>query len=164
MDRYGRAFDFGHICGTYDNTEQGVWELYLSDHDSPDGSMAPGVHFQSADYTWKDLHPWARPQGIVAEPAEVGISDTEWHHVAWQYGYTEDVHQLFLDGTLIWEVHRPNGRRLVNDRVHDAQFSICTRLNGYARYGGEFNFLGWGNYFGNIGEIRISSILRYGSS
>ena len=36
------TFDFGHICGTYDNTERGVWELYLSDHDSPDGSMARG--------------------------------------------------------------------------------------------------------------------------
>ena len=44
-------------------SERGVWELYLSEIDSPDGSMAPGVRFQSADYTWKDLHPWKRPQG-----------------------------------------------------------------------------------------------------
>ncbi len=33
---------------------------------------------------------------------ESGITDTEWHHVAWQYGYAEDVHELFLDGTSIW--------------------------------------------------------------
>ena len=46
--KMGRHFDFGHICDTYDNTKRGVWELYLSDHDSPDKSMAPGIHFFGA--------------------------------------------------------------------------------------------------------------------
>ena len=32
VDGYGRRFDFGHICGTYDNSGLGVWELYLSNH------------------------------------------------------------------------------------------------------------------------------------
>jgi len=123
--------------------------------------MAPGVHFQSADYSWKDLHPWTRPKGIVAEQAEVGIRDTQWHHIAWQYSYAEDLHQLFLDGTLIWQMRSPDGRQLVNRRQHDAQFSVCTRLRGYARYGGAFNWLGWGNFFGDIGEIRISIIRRF---
>ena len=41
IDGYFREFHFGRICGTYDNTDRGVWELYLSDQDSPDGSMAP---------------------------------------------------------------------------------------------------------------------------
>ena len=154
-------FDYGHICGTYDNTKRGVWELYLSDHDSPDGSMAPGVHFQSADYTWKDLHPWTRPEGIVADENKVGINDTEWHHVAWQYSYAEDRHQLFLDGTLIWQMQSPDGRKLVNNREHKAQFSVFTRLGGYTKYGGAFNYLEFGNFFGQIGEIRISDARRY---
>ena len=121
---------------------------------------APGVQFQSADYTWKDLHPWTRPEGIVADQAEVGISDTEWHHVAWQYSYAEDLHQLFLDGKLIWQMKSPDGRKLVNNRRHDAQFSVSTRLTGYVLYGVN-NFLGFGNFFGQIGEIRISNTRRY---
>ena len=160
-DKPLRKFEYGHICGTYDNSKRGVWELYISNIDSPDGSMAPGVQFQSADHTWKDLHPWARPEGIVAEQSEVGISDTEWHHVSWQYNYAEDVHQLFLDGKLIWHMKNPDGRQLVNDRQHKSQFSIFTRLGGYTKYGGRFNYLGFGNFFGQIGEIRISSVRRY---
>jgi len=100
-----KPFDFGHICGTYDTSERGVWELYISNHGSPDGSSwAPGVHFQSADHTWKDLHPWKRPEGIVGNKKDAGIRDNQWHHVAWQYSYEEDLHQLFLDGRLIWRM------------------------------------------------------------
>ena len=156
-----KRFDYGHICGTYDSREQGIWELYLSDLNSPDAGMAPGVHFQSRDHTWKNLHPWMRPRGIVAEREAVGIGDTEWHHVAWQYSYAEDVHELFLDGTPIWRMRNVDGRTLVNDREHDCQFSVFTRLTGYAKYGGGFNYLGWGNFFGQIGEIRISGVRRY---
>ena len=156
-----KRFDYGHICGTYDTTESGVWELYLSDLNSPDAGMAPGVHFQSRDHTWKYLHPWMRPKGMVAAREEAGIDDTEWHHVAWQYGYAEDLHQLFLDGRPIWEMRSPDGRGLVNDREHEAQFSVFSRLTGYTRYGGGFNYLGWGNFFGQIGEIRISDVRRY---
>ena len=71
------------------------------------------------------------------------------------------LHQLFLDGRLIWQMNSPNGRKLINNRRHDAQFSVGARLSGYARYGGEFNWLGAGNFFGQIGEIRISNIRRY---
>ena len=80
-------FTFGHICGTYDKTEQGVWELYLSSHNSPDGSMAPGVHFLGAEpgQELMNLHPWTRPGGLVTSTADAGINDTEWRHVAWQY-------------------------------------------------------------------------------
>ncbi len=163
VDKTHQPFDYGHICGSYDNSKRGVWELYLSDHDSPDGSMAPGVHFLGADkdQALMDLHPWKRPQGIVGNPQEAGIRDTEWHHVAWQYNYAEDIHQLFLDGKLIWQMKNPDGRKLVNNRQHDAQFSVFTRLTGYSRYGGGFNFLGFGNFFGQIGEIRISNTRRY---
>ena len=156
-----KRFDYGHVCGTYDSRESGVWELYLSDLNSPDAGMAPGVHFRSRDHTWKYLDPWMRPKGMVARPDEAGIDDTEWHHVAWQYGHAEDLHQLFLDGRPIWEMRNPDGRRLVNDREHDAQFSVFSRLTGYTRYGGGFNYLGWGNFFGQIGEIRISDVRRY---
>ena len=156
-----KRFDYGHICGTYDTRESGVWELYLSDLNAPGGAMAPGVHFRSRDHTWKYLHPWMRPKGMVAPREDVGIDDTEWHHVAWQYGYAEDLHQLFLDGRPIWEMRNPDGRRLVNDREHEAQFSVFSRLTGYTRYGGGFNYLGWGNFFGQIGEIRISDVRRY---
>ena len=131
-----KRFDYGHICGTYDTTESGVWELYLSELNAPGGGMAPGVHFQSRDHTWKNLHPWMRPKGMVARHEEAGIDDTEWHHVAWQYGYAEDLHQLFLDGRRIWEMRNPDGRRLVNDREHEAQFSVFSRLTGCTRYGG----------------------------
>ena len=156
-----KRFDYGHVCGTYDSREQGIWELYLSELNAPGGGMAPGVHFQSRDHTWKNLHPWMRPKGMVAPREEAGIDDTEWHHVAWQYSYAEDLHQLFLDGRPIWEMPNPDGRRLVNDRQHEAQFSVFSRLTGYTRYGGGFNYLGWGNFFGQIGEIRISDVRRY---
>ena len=166
-------FDYGHICGTYDTTERGVWELYLSDHNSPDGSMAPGVHFLGSDpeQALMDLHPWKRPGGIVGDEADAAIGDIEWHHVAWQYCYDEDLHELFLDGRLIWRMESPDGRRLVNNRHHDAQFSVISRLGGYARHGilgpdgrvdvDSFNWLGWGNFFGQVGEIRISDVRRY---
>ena len=108
-----------------------------------------------------DLHPWHRPKGIVGDPADAGIKDTEWHHVAWQYSYAEDLHQLFLDGKLIWQVKNPDGRKLVNDRKHDAQFSVFSRVGGRVKYGGDFNYLGFGNFFGQIGEIRISNVRRY---
>jgi hypothetical protein len=164
VDGYGRKVDFGHICGTYDNSGLGVWELYLSNHNSPNGSFSPGVHFLGAEpeQTLQDLHPWSRPEGIVADPKEVGIQDTRWHHVAWQYSYVEDLHQLFLDGRLIWQMKSPDGRSLVNNRRHNAQFSVGSRLTGYARLGGNFNWLGKGNFFGQIGEIRISDVRRYG--
>ncbi len=42
----------------------------------------------------------------------------------------------------------------------DAQFSVSTRLTGYVLYGVN-NFLGFGNFFGQIGEIRISNTRRY---
>lgn len=174
INRYGQPFDFGHICGTFDNTRRGVWELYLAYDGSSDGAMAPGAHFvdASGDQTWMDLHPWKRPEGTVLERIPgghikdrryLGIRDTQWHHVAWQYAFAENEHQLFLDGMLIWRLADPQGRRPVNTRQHDAQFSVASRLNGYARYGGHFNWLGWGNFFGQIGEIRISNVRRYGN-
>ena len=157
-------FHYGHICGTYDKTEKGVWELYLSDAKSTDGSMTPGIHFFGAgeNHALQHLDPWHRPQGIVGNRIDAGIRDTEWHHIAWQYDYAEDLHELFLDGRLIWKMQTPDGRRLVNNRQHDAQFSVSTSLTGYSRYGGGFNYLGEGNFFGQIGEIRISDVCRYG--
>jgi len=162
VDKTHQPFDYGHICGSYDNSKRGVWELYLSDHDSPDGSMAPGVHFLGAepDQALMDLHPWKRSEGIVGNLKDAGIRDTEWHHVAWQYNYAEDLHQLFLDGKLIWQMQSPDGRKLVNNRKHAAQFSVSTRLAGDVLYGVS-NFLGFGNFFGQIGEIRISNTRRY---
>ena len=166
LRQHNQPFDYGHIMGSYDNTKRGVWELYLSDANSSDGSMALGVHFLGAepDQALMSLHPWRRPLGIVGQRRDAGISDTEWHHVAWQYNYSDDVHQLFLDGKLVWQMKSPDGRRLVNNREHDAQFSVTTRLNGYSKYGGDFNYLGFGNFFGQIGEIRISNVLRYGEA
>lgn len=165
----GKRFDFGHICGTYDTTKRGVWEFYLSDTNSPDGGMAPGVNFLGAqpDQALMDLHPWSRPAGLMCKPAEAGIRDTEWHHVAWQYSRAENLHQLFLDGRPIWRMKDPDGKQLANNRVHDAQFSVGTRLSGYALAGSGsmgFNYSGWGNFFGQIGEIRISNVRRYGDS
>ena len=162
LRKHNQPFEYGHIMGSYDDTERGVWELFLSDIDSPDGSMAPGVHFLGAepDRALMDLHPWKRPQGVVGNPTDAGIRDTEWHHVAWQYSYADDLHQLFLDGKSIWSMQNPDGRRLINDRVHNAQFSVASRLDGYSKYGGGFNYLGFGHFFGQIGEIRISDVLR----
>ena len=164
-----RPFDFGHVCGTYDTSESGVWELYISNLDSPDGSWAPGVHFACGpDLVLKDLHPWKRPAGIVGSHEDAGIRDSQWHHVAWQYDLSEDLHQLFLDGTLVWQMREPDGIRLVNERGHRAQFSVGTRIGRYAYWctdenGGHHhpNYLGWGNFFGQIGEIRVSTIRRY---
>lgn len=160
----GEPFHFGHICGSYDTTARGVWELYLSDINSPDGAMSPGIHFCGAqpDQALMDLHPWHRPEGIRGDSTDAAIRDTEWHHVAWQYSYAEDLHELFLDGQLIWQMKSPDGRKLVNNRQHDAQFSVSTRLSGWAMLGGDFNYRGFGNFFGQIGEIRISNVRRYG--
>lgn len=157
-------FHYGHICGSYDKTKKGVWELYLTDAEPTDGSMTPGIHFfgAGADQALENLDSWHRPKGIVGERTDAGIRDTEWHHVAWQYSYAEDLHELFLDGRLIWQMRSPDGRTLVNNRSHDSQFSVSSRLTGYSRYGGGFNYLGEGNFFGQIGEIRISNIRRYG--
>ena len=163
FDRYGRTFDFGHICGTFDSSEQGVWELFLSTHDSPNGStLAPGVTFASAGYRWESLGPWKYPQGIVAgDHGACCVFDSEWHHVAWQYEYGTDTHELWLDGRLIWSLANADGVPLVNDRVgHGAQFSVSTRPTGHCRFGGEFNFLGYGHWFGHIGDIRISDVRR----
>ena len=162
VDKTHQPFDYGHICGSYDNSKRGTCELYLSDHDSPNGSMALGVHFLGAepDQALMDLHPWKRPKGIVGDPKEACIRDTEWHHVAWQYNYAKDLHQLFLDGKLIWHMQSPDGRELVNNRQHAAQFSVSTRFIGDV-LDGVNNFLGFGNFFGQIGEIRISNTRRY---
>ena len=73
-----------------------------------------------------------------------------------------DRHQLWLDGRQVWSMTRPDGKALVNDRRHDAQFSAGTRINGFTRYGGAFNWLGFGNWFGFMGDIRVSDVLRYG--
>ena len=82
--------------------------------------------------------------------------------MAWQHSHAEDLHQLFLDGNLIWQLADPDGRRLINNRRHDAQFTVGSRLDCDADRGhGKFNFLGRGNFFGQIGEIRISDIRRY---
>ena len=72
-----------------------------------------------------------------------------------------DEHELFLDGTKVWSATTPDGVALVNDRVHEAQFSVGSRLQGFARWGGQFNWLGFGNWFGYIGDIRISDVARY---
>ena len=116
----------------------------------------------------KDLDPWKRPEGIVGEPIDAGIRDAQWHHVAWQYSHEEELHQLFLDGGLIWQIHRPDGVELVNDREHRAQFSVITRIDGFAYWCTDENgahhhpnYLGFGNFFGQIGEIRLSDIRRF---
>lgn len=162
-DVYGRPYTFGHLVGTYDNTEAGVWELYLSAQ-GVDGGLAPGVNFASSDHLWSGLGPGTRPAGRTAalESVVVKFEDSDWHHLAWQYSYGDDTHQLFLDGKVVWEMAAPDELRLTNDREHDAQFSVGTRLDGFARYGGKFNWLGFGNFYGHIGEIRISDVRRYG--
>ena len=164
IDRYGRVFDFGHICGSFDSAEQGVWELCLSARNAPGGALtlAPAVTFQSSQHRWEQLGPWSYPDGRRAPEASCAVTDTEWHHVAWQYEYATDAHELLLDGTLIWRLACPDGRPLVNDREgHGQQFSVSTRPNGYSRYGGAFNFLGFGHWFGHVGDIRISDARRY---
>ncbi len=171
-NHYCQPFDFGHVCGTYDTSRRGVWELYIAYDGTPDGGMAPGVNFFDASgrSLLADLHPWKRGGGKTPEADSVSINDTQWHHIAWQYSYDTDTHELFLDGVKIWQMALPgdvgagegdSAKRLVNDRKHDAQFSVGSRIGGFARYGGDFNWLGWGNFFGQIGEIRISDIRRY---
>ena len=61
---------------------------------------------------------------------------------------------------LTWQMQSPDGRKLVDNRKHAAQFSVSTRLTGDVLYGVN-NFLGFGNFFGQIGEIRISNTRRY---
>ena len=166
--RFGRPkkgkperFDWGHVCGTYSGGENGTWRIYMTEEESPNGKMVPGVTFRSADHTWEKLDPWNRPEGIVGDVDEIGIDDIEWHHIAWQYDYATDTHELFLDGKLVWKMTNPDGKKLVNDHKHNWQFTIFSPVWMYAKYGGGFNFQGEGNFFGQIGEIRISNKRRY---
>ena len=85
--------------------------------------------------------------------------------MAWQYDHGTDTHELWLDGRLIWSLACVDGVHLTNDLIgHGAQFSVSTRLAGYSYYGGEFEFLGFGHWFGHIGDIRISDVRRLSSS
>ncbi|GIS61821.1 MAG: hypothetical protein CM1200mP2_40460 [Planctomycetaceae bacterium] len=108
-----------------------------------------------------DLHPWKRPKGIVGVPNDAGIRDTEWHHVAWQYSYAQDQHELFLDGQPVWRMKSPDGRKLINNRRHEAQFQRQHTAHRVLALRRLFQFLGFGNFFGQIGEIRISNKRRY---
>ena len=123
VDRYGRDFDFGHICGSFDSSERGVWELFLSTHDSPDGTscLAPGVTFASSTHRHERLGPWRYPEGCMCAASECTVEDTEWHHVAWQYEHATDTHELWLDGRLIWRLGCVDGVPLVNDRGAQAR-------------------------------------------
>jgi hypothetical protein len=126
----------GHICGSFDSSERGVWELFLSTQQSPDGSLAPGVHFASRDHRWESLGPWAYPEGRASgcTPSDCSVVDTEWHHVAWQYGYARDEHELLLDGQLIWKLGCVDGVALVNDRgARGTQRCSCHLLTSIGR-------------------------------
>ncbi len=166
---HGRAFHGGHVCGTYDTTERGVWELYLSDEGDPERGWTPGAHFFGRESSLMYLNAWKRPEGLLVPEDEAGIHDTQWHHIAWQFEKRRELHQLLLDGRLIWQMRRPDGVELINDRHHEAQFSVFSRLTGYCLRGCDregvhachFNFCGEGNFFGQIGEIRVSSARLY---
>ena len=77
-------FHFGHVCGTYDKTKKGVWELYLSDMESTERSMAPGINFYgaAADQALEHLDPWHRPTGIVGDSSPAGSRETGGAHHA----------------------------------------------------------------------------------
>ena len=108
-DVYGREFKFGHICGTYDNTEAGVWELFVSDEGIGSGGVAPGVTFASADHVWRGLGLGSRPGGRLVPLAEATIphGDAGWHHVAWQWRAADQAHFLHVDGGLVWTARPP---------------------------------------------------------
>ena len=83
-----------------------------------------------APWGTQGLGPGTRPEGLRGSLSEACIphTDAQWHHVAWQYSHVSESHELWLDGRCVWEATRPDGVRLVNDREHDAQFSVGTRL------------------------------------
>jgi hypothetical protein len=68
QDVYGRSYTFAHVCGSYDNSEVGVWELALSQPEPGDDGpaaclgLAPTVTFASSTHVWEvrcpGLQPW----------------------------------------------------------------------------------------------------------
>ena len=68
---------------------------------------------------------------------------------------------MFLDGKLIWQMKNPDGRKLVNDRKHDAQFSVFSRWAAASSMVATSTTWVSGTSFGQIGEIRISNVRRY---
>ena len=75
------------------------------------------------------------------------------------------MHQLFLDGKLVWRMKNPDSRKLVNNHEHGAHFSVFSRLKRFVRYSaddaGALNSKSFGSFFGQIGGIRISDVRRY---
>ncbi len=95
------------------------------------------------------------------------ITDDEWHHVAWQFRYEDQTHFLFLDGKLIYRESRPGGRSVINDAARcDVPFVVGGFLHSqeapsHFDPAGRMPFANYGNFEGEIDELRISDIMRY---
>ena len=94
------------------------------------------------------------------------VSDTEWHHVAWQFRYEDQMHFLFLDGKLVYRESRPGGRSVINDAPRcDLPFVVGGFLHSEDAPShfdlSRMPLPNYGNFEGEIDELRISDIMRY---
>ena len=87
--------------------------------------------------------------------------------MAWQFRYQDQMHFLFLDGKLIYRESRPGGRSVINDAARcDLPFVVGGFLHSqeapsHFDPAGRMPFPNYGNFEGEIDELRISDIMRY---
>lgn len=141
---------YRNICGSDDegvgltDGVRGGWNFFL---------IAPRI-----DRTWvfdRGIGPHARFFGSYTRAPghdinQIGrsnstflITDDEWHHVAWQFRYEDQMHFLFLDGKLLYRESRPGGRSVINDAANPGYNSISSinyfLMSNFCLYGFQTN-------------------------
>ena len=169
-----------NICGTEDEGlglpigMRGGWNFSLHSFTRPgtlhDG-LYPAARFMGSP---RGRDPNHDTSGLLLQNAKAGgwtsadpprIKDNNWHHVAWQFRYRDQTHFFFLDGQLIRRVQLPLPNDLQGRVVNDAEnVGVPFVVGGFIHSLDPPKLLAYGNFEGEIDEIRISSIMRYPGS
>ena len=107
------------------------------------------------------LFPHQRDGGYTGSlPAH--ITDHQWHHVAWQFRYRDQTHFFYLDGKVVRKIQLPFPGDQQGKVINDATDVVVPFVVGGFIHSQEPPFyLEFGNFEGEIDELRISSIMRY---
>ena len=168
---------YGNICGTEDEGlglpvgMRGGWNFHLYSF-SGQGTLQDGVvpvaRFMGSVRGRDPNHDTSGqlfssyPSGGWTSADQSTITDSEWHHVAWQFRYLDQTHFFFLDGQLIANVQLPLPGKLQGKVINDAENVGVPFVIGGFRHSQDPPFhLEYGSFEGEIDEVRISSIMRY---
>ena len=107
------------------------------------------------------LFPHQRGGGYTgSQPAH--ITDHQWHHVAWQFRYRDQTHFFYLDGQVVRKVQLPFPGDQQGKVINDATDVVVPFVvGGFIHSQDPPFYLEFGNFEGEIDELRISSIMRY---